>query len=54
MKCRKEDYCKYGAVIVDEETGEKDSTDKDSKRCFRCVATNYSMFEPVTDDDEEE
>jgi len=51
MKCRKEDYCKHG-MVVDEDDGEKDMSDKDPKRCFRCIATNYSLFEPYEDEEE--
>ncbi|MBU0461704.1 MAG: hypothetical protein KJ574_03900 [Nanoarchaeota archaeon] len=51
-KCRKEAYCKWG--IEENEEGEVDYAQKDPKRCFKCIATSYSMFEPYEDDSENE
>ncbi|MBT3538480.1 hypothetical protein HN682_00865 [Candidatus Peregrinibacteria bacterium] len=49
--CRKNDYCKFGIVVGDETEG-KDDSDYESKRCFRCMATSYDLFEPVDDEEE--
>ena len=48
-KCRREAYCKHG--IAEDEEGVKDYSDKDSKRCFRCLVTDYSLFEPNEEED---
>lgn len=52
VKCRKEAYCAYG--MAEDEEGTKDYDNKDPRRCFRCMATGYSLFENVPDDDEDE
>ena len=51
VKCRKEAYCAYG--MAEDEEGEKDYDNKDPRRCFKCMATNYSLFEPYDDEDPE-
>ena len=50
VKCRKEAYCAYG--MAEDEEGEKDYDNKDPRRCFKCMATAYSLFEPYGDEDD--
>lgn len=53
MKCRKEHMCKWGIKEeCDADEAEPDKSNKDPKRCFRCIARNYSEFE-LSDDYEE-
>ncbi|MFC1723824.1 hypothetical protein ACFL0V_06815 [Nanoarchaeota archaeon] len=52
MRCRREDYCKYGSVV--EEDGEKINDNKDPRRCTRCIVTKFSLFEPFEDEDEQD
>jgi len=52
MKCRKEHLCKWG--MTEDEDGEfRDVSDKDPRRCTKCIMTKYSLFEPYDEDDEE-
>ena len=50
VKCRKEAYCAYG--MAEDEEGVKDYDNKDPRRCFKCMATSYSLFEPYDDEDD--
>lgn len=47
-KCRREHYCKYG--IAEDGDGEMDDSDKDPRRCFKCITSGYELFEPVEDE----
>ena len=47
-KCRREHYCMHG--LAEDNEGEVDTSDKDSRRCFKCLVSGYSMFEPIEDD----